>query len=143
MGEGHATKFWAGWAAVNTGDVDGVLRFLDPQIEWDMSHGFPDGPVYHGHAGVRDFFDDVAKLWQEFRIEIEDVREVADHVVVAGWWSATGRGSTVPVRARGGWFWRLRDGKAILMRFYSDPHEAFEALALAIDRRDVDEAIPA
>lgn len=124
---GQEEKFRAGYAAVNRGDMPGVLSFLDPEIEWDMSRSFPDGPVYLGHNGVRRFFSDVNKLWDEFRLEIEELHAAGDDMVVIGWWSARGKGSTVPIRERGGWVWRMRAGKAVRMRFYLNPLEALDA----------------
>jgi ketosteroid isomerase-like protein len=113
-------KFHRGYEAVNRGDLGGVLAFLHPEIEWDMSRAFPDGPVYHGHAGVRRFFDDAAKLWDDFRLEIDELHELDEHVVVVGWWTGTGRHSRVPIRSPGAWVYRMRHGRADRMRFYRD-----------------------
>src|SRR5947208_17055521 len=124
----HEAKFRAGWEAVNRGDVDAVLDLVHPSIVWDMSAGFLDGTVYAGHDGVRAFFADVAKLWQEFRLEINEIVERDDAVAILGSWSAHGRESAAPVRSPGGWYWRLTDGRATVMRFYTDPWQAVEAL---------------
>jgi ketosteroid isomerase-like protein len=125
----HETKFRAGWEAVNREDIPAVLDLLDPDIVWDMSCGFLDGPVYHGHAGVRQFFADVAKLWDEFRLEATRIVERPNGVAVLGHWAARGKGSDAPVQSPGGWYWRLNEhGKAELMRFHNDPQGALMEL---------------
>jgi ketosteroid isomerase-like protein len=128
----NAAKFRAGFEAVNRRDIDAVLDLLDPEIEWNLSAAFPDLPVYHGHAGVRHFFEDVFKLWDEWRIEIDEIHEQGDYVLVLGSWSGKGKGSAVPVRDTGGWFWRLKDRKGVLMRFYANPSEAVRAMERAL-----------
>ncbi len=119
------SKFHLGYQALNRGDVGGVLNFLDPQIEWDMSCSFPDGPVYRGHLGVRQFFTDVQKIWDDFRLEIDALHEAGEHIVVLGWWSGKGKMSGVPIRSPGAWVYRMHGGRATRMCFY---HEASAAL---------------
>ena len=133
----HRARFEAGWAAVNRGHVDSVLDLLHPEVEWDMSRAFPDGPVYMGHDGVRRFFHDVRQLWEELTLEMQSLHELGDRVVVIGHWAARSRGAAVPVRSPGGWSWLLRDGKAIRMRFFSDPEAALR------DQDATDESRPA
>lgn len=127
-------KFRRGFEAVGHGDVDTILAFLDPAIEWDMSCSFPDGRVYHGHRGVRQFFADVAKLWREFRLEIDEIEELGAHgdqVLVIGWWCGRGRASDVPLRSRGAWLWDMEGQRARRMRFFFDVAQARRAAKLA------------
>ena len=130
----HGDKFRAGFEAVNRNDFESVIDLLHPQIEWDVSPAFPDGPVYRGHDGVRRFFRDVFNIWDEWRIEIDEVHEAGDYVVIVGSWSGRGKGSGGPSRHRGGWFWRLRAGKGVQMRFHADPQAALAELRAAVER---------
>lgn len=127
-------KFHRGYEAVNRGEVDGVLELLDPRIEWDMSRSFPDGPVYHGHVGVRQFFADAAKLWEDFALEIDELHDADNEIVIIGWWSGTGRASGVPIRSPGAWVYRMRGGRAVRMRFYRDRDDALASVEVARGR---------
>jgi ketosteroid isomerase-like protein len=124
----HAAKFQAGWAAVNRGEIEAVVDLLHPEVEWDVSPAFVDLPVYRGHAGVRRFFYDVFQLWEEFRLEIDEIHERDDQVLVVGWWAARGRTSSVPIKEPGAWLWTMRGEKGAAMRFYSDPAQAWDAM---------------
>lgn len=133
----YPDRFRRGFDAVNRRDFDAVLEVLDPEIEWDMSHAFFDGPIYYGHAGVRRFFEDVYKLWDEWRIEIGELYQGGGHVVILGWWAARGKGSDAPVRSPGGWLWEVRDGRGIRMRFYPDPAEALKTAQMEVGRLEL------
>jgi ketosteroid isomerase-like protein len=69
---------------------------------------------YRGHAGLREYFADAARVWDELTLHAEDVRATLGSVVVFG--RADGRVDGAPVSRRVVWTWRLRDGKAISMR---------------------------
>ena len=69
---------------------------------------------YLGHDGVREYFADVERLWEDLRIHAEDVRSVAGSVVVFG--HVEGRAGGAPLRARAIWNWKIKDGKAVSMR---------------------------
>ncbi len=69
---------------------------------------------YLGHDGVRQYFADVERLWEDLRIHAEDVRSVAGSVVVFG--HVEGRIDGDAVQRRAIWVWEVRDGKATSMR---------------------------
>ncbi len=69
---------------------------------------------YLGHDGVRQYFADVERLWEDLRIHAEDVRSVAGSVVVFG--HVEGRAGGAPLRTRAIWNWKIKDGKAVSMR---------------------------
>lgn len=130
-------KFHRGYDAANRGDLGVVLEFLHPGIEWDVSPAFADSPVYRGHEGVRRFFADAEKLWDEFRLEIEELHRAREHFVVLGWWSGRGKASRVPVRSHGAWVYRMHRGRAIRMRFYLDREAALRSVGLALSEKNL------
>jgi ketosteroid isomerase-like protein len=69
---------------------------------------------YRGHAGVREYFADAGRVWDELTLHAEDVRAARGSVVVFGRAEGSVRGE--PVRRRVVWTWRVRDGKAVWMR---------------------------
>ncbi|MBI5105493.1 MAG: nuclear transport factor 2 family protein [Solirubrobacterales bacterium] len=85
-----------------------------------------DGRPYVGHAGLRQYLADVARVWQELRPEPTECREVDDELVVCtGRVYAWGVGRVVDTPA--GWLWRVRDGRIVHGRVYETARAALQA----------------
>ena len=67
------------------------------------------GP-YFGHDGLREYFRDVERVWQELVLHTEDIRVIPGSVIVIG--HITGRRQDVDVRRSSVWTWRVKDGRA-------------------------------
>jgi ketosteroid isomerase-like protein len=65
---------------------------------------------YRGHAGVREYFADASRVWDDITLHAEDIRAIAGSVVVFGRVDATRDGQAV--RRRVLWTWKVRDGLA-------------------------------
>lgn len=130
----HVALTRRGYEAFNDGDYEGVLAGLDPEIVWDASGGFPDGVVYHGHDGFRQFVRDAFKIWEAFALEPSEFHVSGDYVLVLGWVRLRARSSGVEVRPRWGWVWHFRDGKAISLLNYSRWDEATARFEAAVRR---------
>jgi hypothetical protein len=63
---------------------------------------------------VREYFADVAGVWDELTLHADDIRAVPGSVVVMG--HIEGRRGDVWVRRSVLWTWKLRDGRAISIR---------------------------
>jgi ketosteroid isomerase-like protein len=124
-----------GLEAYNRRDVDALLEYLDPEIEW-----YPVLPrmlggtatVYRGHAGMRQFFKDVDDSLANVHVEYSEIRDLGDDRAVAiGWIRSRGRASGVETESPVAAVYDLRDGKALRIRTYLDPKEALEAAGLS------------
>jgi ketosteroid isomerase-like protein len=73
------------------GDIDAVLRVMDPEIEWDATDALAHTGVYHGHAGVTEYIQSLSSAWDEYHLNPEHFSESGDgaHVMVLG--GVTGR----------------------------------------------------
>jgi len=111
-------------------DAESFFAVCDPAIEWDMSRGMPDGRVYHGHEGVREFWRSWTGTWDGFDFQLEAVIDVDDEVVAHAHQVGRGRGSGVAVEMRNGHVWTLRDGKVTRFRAFQSFEEALEAVGL-------------
>ncbi|HET9121645.1 MAG TPA: nuclear transport factor 2 family protein [Solirubrobacterales bacterium] len=69
--------------------------FLTARVEGD--------PGYHGHNGIRAWFEDVDEMFSEIQVELGESRQVGDRLLVLGQMTATGRGSGAPVSSEVGW----------------------------------------
>jgi ketosteroid isomerase-like protein len=105
------------YAAFARRDIAGALSYLAPECELHASgtataagHSSP----YRGHDGVREYFADVAAVWDELVLHAEDFRAVPGSVIVIGHVTAS-RGGT-RMRRSIVWTWRLKDGLAVSVR---------------------------
>ena len=106
-----------------------ALDLYDPEIEFDARH-FPEGRIYYGREGVREFFRTYAGTWESFEIELEDFFDAGDQVVVFARDHGTGRTSGVPVEFVYAQLITLRDGRVTRWQAFTDRNEALEAAGL-------------
>ncbi len=65
---------------------------------------------YRGHDGLREYFADVERLWEELVLHATDYRAVPGSVIVMG--HITGRRQGLEVRRSSVWTWKVNDGRA-------------------------------
>ena len=98
-------------------DIDGMLEFLAPDCELHLEGtaraAGREGP-YRGHDGMRDYFADVERLWDELVLHAEDYRAVPGSVIVIG--HITGHKQGLDVRRASVWTWRVVNGRAVSVR---------------------------
>lgn len=111
-------------------DVDAMLAVMHEDIEFlpmgtQSLIGQTDS--YHGHAGIRRYFSDVARVWQELRVIPARYRSVGPYVLVLGSVYARdndGNLTDIPT----GWIWKLSEGKLVWARAYMSRQEALDAI---------------
>jgi ketosteroid isomerase-like protein len=117
--------------AFNRRDIDALIAFLDPSIEWwPAADELATGPV-RGHDGRRRGIADLLEVGPDIQAEIEELFAAGDdQVVVCLRYWGHGRESGVPVEIRETQVHRLRGGKIIEVREYREKAEALEAVGL-------------
>jgi ketosteroid isomerase-like protein len=115
------------FAAFTERDVEGVLAHAHSDIVFSPVTGDYAGRAepYEGHDGLRQYFRDVATVWDELRIVPGDYRQDGDTILVTGRVSA--RSPARIVAGSTGWIWRMRDGLAVYIRVYQSAAEAMAA----------------
>ena len=78
--------------AFNERDIDRLLEFADPEMEWRPPAELPGTSVYHGHDGVRQSIADMLDAFGDLRAEPERFIDADDRVIALYRWR--GRGST-------------------------------------------------
>jgi ketosteroid isomerase-like protein len=68
--------------AINGGDIEAVLESFDPQVRFEPLRA-PIQGAYSGHAGVREWWADTQESFAEFRLEPDEIRDLADDRVLA------------------------------------------------------------
>jgi ketosteroid isomerase-like protein len=118
------------FAAFAERDLEAVLELAAPDIEFIAVTSDYAGRTepYRGHEGIRQYFRDVAEVWDELRLTPTDYRVVGEQVLVTG--RVSSRSSARVVSGSTGWVWRVRAGKVVWGRVYASAEEAVAGVGL-------------
>jgi ketosteroid isomerase-like protein len=108
-------------------DVEAVLARSHADIVFVAVTGDHAGRTepYRGHDGLRQYFRDVAAVWDELRLVPGEFRRDGDTILVTGRVSA--RSPARIVAGSTGWIWRLREGLVAYARAYPSAADAMAA----------------
>ena len=119
------------FAAIARGDVEGLLELYDPDVQFlPLTGTRVESGGYHGHAGVRAYFAEVADVWDELRPYADNVETIGNDVVVLGGCAVRGRGSRVESDSPMAWVITVRRGKISSHRGYRTSDDALKAVGL-------------
>src|SRR5215218_5753106 len=117
--------------AITRGDREAALAVCHPEIQLDSVLGIS-GRAYLGHAGIREYFDDVESAWEDWTVEVERTVQGADgRVAIVMTMHARGKGSGVTLAARTAHIWTLRDGRLLRNQLYREPDGALRDLGIS------------
>jgi ketosteroid isomerase-like protein len=115
--------------AVNRNDVSGVLRFMDPKIQFECQVAALQGS-FVGHDGVEGFFADIAEHFENLQLHCPDVRDLGDQVLAIGTARSVGKGSAIDLETPLTVVARFRDGRMTHYKDYGDRDQALETVGL-------------
>jgi ketosteroid isomerase-like protein len=113
-------------------DLEAVLELVDPAVEFlapPTAELAGQSAPYRGLEGIRKYFEDVGRVWEELDVIPHEYRDHGDHVVALGRVYARGVDGLV-VDAPAGWVWEMRAGKIVSGRVYTSREQALEAVGL-------------
>jgi ketosteroid isomerase-like protein len=117
--------------AYNRRDLDGFLELVTEDfVLLTAVAGTIEAGGIRGREGVRRYFDVLDETWAEFRIVLDEFRDLGDRVLVLGRTEGRGRGSGVPVDSPYAAIFDFRDGKWWRARGYLDHGEALRVAGL-------------
>jgi hypothetical protein len=116
--------------AFNRRDSDAFQALMDDEVEIQSRLDAMEGG-YHGHEGVRRWWEHFLGAFPDYTIEVEELRDLGDVTLghIRGW--AHGAASAAPIMDT---FWqplRWQDGKCVWWANYSTAEEALEAVGLS------------
>jgi ketosteroid isomerase-like protein len=116
------------FAAFGERDFERVLDLVDPDFEFTTVTSDYAGRTepYRGHDGMREYFRDVAEVWDDLRLSPRAFREIGDSILVLGRVSA--RSPARIVEGSTGWVFRVNDGRVIYGRVYPSAGDAERAV---------------
>ena len=122
---------------VSDENVDLVRRIYDAWdreqsardfISEDVEYVNPSYAVEGGTRRGRGSFRVVRETYEDFTIAIERFVDAGgDDVVVLAHYTASGRGSGIPLSGEHGYVWTVRDGQAVRFRWFNSHREALDA----------------
>jgi ketosteroid isomerase-like protein len=116
--------------AWNRGDREAWMALWDEEGEFYPLRAQLEGESYRGHDGLERFLGEMAEDWEDVRFEIDEARDAGEQLVGIGRFRARGRASGVDINVPLGVFMRVRHGKIVYTRFFSEPADALEAAGL-------------
>ena len=132
MSEENARVARQTFDAIGRWDIDALLTFYDPEIEFlPLTGTRVESGGYIGHAGVRAYFEEVGEVWEAMRPHADEIRTVGDEVLLLGGCAVRGRGSGAESDSPMAWVLTVRDGKVVRHRGYPSRTEALEAVGLS------------
>ena len=121
----------AGLAAINSGDIDRIVDFVDPQFEVTVPAELSAEPdIYRGPEGIRRYFETFQDAMEDIHFAAERSWEAGEHVVVSFRLTARGKQTGIPVEQRAVFVWTLRERQAIAVRAFASLPEALASVGL-------------
>ncbi len=120
------------FAALNRSGVDGLLAFLDQDVEWISIPGFlPDAQDYRGHEGVVRWFEKIGEISDDAHWEADEVIDAGKRIFVATTVRGRGRSSRAPVEISVFHAVTVAHGKVVRFESYLQREQALEAVGLS------------
>ena len=118
------------YQAFNRRDWDTFLALVDEEVEIESRLVAMEG-AYHGHEGLRRWWDDFLGAFPDYTVEIEEVRDLGEVTLahMRGWGHTAD--SATPLVDPSWHPVRWRDGKVVWWRNCPTEKEALEAVGLS------------
>lgn len=123
MSEANVAVVRGMWEGFLRNDFEASLAAFDPDVEWDGTN-LPDGKISRGLDAVTDHVVRWAETWETWEVEVEDVIDAGEDRVIA-FFRERGRSKAgLDVDERHSELYRVRDGKIVYRKGFSDANEA-------------------
>ena len=130
MSQEHVDAVRRNMEAWNSGDLDGWLETMHPEVEWvsEIARRVEDPDlVYRGHEELRRYWDDFHAVW-DVTVELEETVDLGDTVLALGRVRALGEASGVDLDGPIAFVFEFEEGLARKARAYLDPQQALDAV---------------
>ncbi len=111
--------------------TEGVVEYLDPEIEWRTRADLPDSGTYRGQDGFRRLMSRFEEVMDDLYLEPEDIIDAGERVIVRLRWGGRGKGSGVEIEENEEtWIVAVRGGKIVRVDEYATKEAALEAAGI-------------
>jgi ketosteroid isomerase-like protein len=107
-------------------DLDAFLSCFDPEVEYRSLVLEVEG-TYHGHEGLRSWWDSLLRVFPDWQPQLEDTRDLGHRVLSRVRAEGHGTGSGISLERDIWHVAEIRDGRIKSSAFFRTEHEALEA----------------
>jgi ketosteroid isomerase-like protein len=119
----------ASFEAFRGRDLGAFLSCFDPEVEYRSLVLEVEGS-YHGHDGMRSWWDGVLAVFPDWNPQLEEARDLGRRVLSRVRAEGQGTGSGIPLERDIWHLAEIRDGRITSSAFFRTEHEALEAAGL-------------
>jgi len=120
----------AAYAALNRGDIDWLIEHSDPAVEMHFLGVAGEPVLYVGAAGIREYFNDIAEIWDSVEYMPEQIRDLGDRSYTVLRRRLRGKKSSLMLEDTCVCVCARRAGLVTEVRVYRDMDEALAAACL-------------
>jgi ketosteroid isomerase-like protein len=117
--------------AFNRRDLDAGLEHVTEDVEFfaQTAEIANEGKPYVGHAGMRKYYGDVARVWKELEVTPTEIREIDGAILAVGRVYGRGEGGYIQ-DSPAQWVMRFRGDKVRSIRVFTNRSAAFAEIGL-------------
>lgn len=113
-------------------DWGAIQRLADPNVEQHGTvGGVEEGRVTHGANEIRRDYENVEDMWEEHRVEIDQLIDAGDQVVIFQHEYMRGKSSGVELELDAAVLVDIRDGHIVRVQGFMDRAVALEAAGVS------------
>lgn len=112
------------------GDERAMLELVDPDIVVTQLADQPDVRPYRGHDGMLQAMAGWVETWDDYAIEVLDIKDVGDNVLVSLHQRGRGQASGVEMEGDVYFVYTVQRGKIVRWQMFRSEGEALEAAGL-------------
>ena len=113
------------------GDVPAMLELVDPSVIVTQLPDQPDPQTFHGRDGLLRGMAEWIGEWDDYSIEVRQMRDFDDRVLVSCVQRGRGKGSGIQVEADVYFLFTLRAGMLVRWQMFQSEQQALDAAGAA------------
>jgi ketosteroid isomerase-like protein len=131
MSEENLQVVRAVFDAFSRGDEPAMLEPFDQSVVFTPLPNAPDVQSFHGHEGLLQGIAQTTEIWDDFSVELREMRDFDDHVLASLRWWGRGPSSGIQMEVDICALCTLRKGKIVRWQFFPSEQQALEAAGLS------------
>jgi ketosteroid isomerase-like protein len=131
MSEENLQVVRAVFDAFSRGDTPALLKLADPSVVFTPIPDAPDVQTFHGHEGLLQGIAQSTEIWDDFSVELREMRDFDDHVLASLRWWGRGPSSGIQVEVDIFALHTFRKGKIVRWLLFASEQQALEAAGLS------------
>ena len=112
-------------------DTSAMLELFDPSVVFTPIPDAPDVQSFHGHEGLLEGLAQSTEIWEDFSVELREMRDFDDHVLASLRWWGRGPSSGIQVEVDICALVTFRENKVVRWLLFESEQQALEAAGLS------------